>query len=274
MSYSKLTNVFIPANPNNFTAKRNNTIKRITPHHMAGNLTVEQCGGVFQNPSRGASANYGISSDGKIACFVPEESRSWASSSPENDNQAITVEIADDGGAPDWHVSDKALNRFIELAVDICKRYGIKKLIKGENLTWHSMFTRTTCPGPYLLSKMDYIANSVNTKLGTYIPTPTPAPNNDTYTVKGGDTLSEIAVNFKTTVNELIGLNNIANPNLIEVGQVIKLPGGINSNLKSIDEIAKEVIKGVWGNGENRKKRLSEAGYNPAAVQKKVNELL
>lgn len=43
---------------------------------------------------------------------------------------------------------------------------------------------------------------------------------------------------------------------------------------KSIDEIAKEVIDGKWGNGDERVKRLREAGYDPEAVQKRVNELL
>lgn len=44
--------------------------------------------------------------------------------------------------------------------------------------------------------------------------------------------------------------------------------------LKSTDEIAHEVIKGLWGNGQDRKNRLSNAGYDYNAVQKRVNELL
>ncbi len=43
---------------------------------------------------------------------------------------------------------------------------------------------------------------------------------------------------------------------------------------KSIDEIAKEVINGKWGNGDTRKRKLEKAGYNYKEVQKKVNELL
>ena len=43
---------------------------------------------------------------------------------------------------------------------------------------------------------------------------------------------------------------------------------------KSVDEIAKEVLDGKWGNGDARVKALKEAGYDPDAVQKKVNELL
>lgn len=48
----------------------------------------------------------------------------------------------------------------------------------------------------------------------------------------------------------------------------------INSTLKSIDEIAKEVIDGKWGNGEERKQALIKAGYNYDEVQKRVNKLL
>lgn len=51
--------------------------------------------------------------------------------------------------------------------------------------------------------------------------------------------------------------------------------GGATSGTgKSIEAIAKEVIAGKWGNGDDRKKRLQAAGYDYAAVQKKVNELL
>ena len=43
---------------------------------------------------------------------------------------------------------------------------------------------------------------------------------------------------------------------------------------KSIDEIANEVLKGEWGNGQERKNRLTDAGYNYSEVQNKVNEIL
>jgi LysM repeat protein len=56
-------------------------------------------------------------------------------------------------------------------------------------------------------------------------PSPHPTPSPATYTVKPGDTLSVIAARFGTTVAELVKLNNIKNPNLIYVGQILKLPG-------------------------------------------------
>lgn len=48
----------------------------------------------------------------------------------------------------------------------------------------------------------------------------------DTYTVRSGDTLFEIAERFNTTIAKLVDLNNISNPDLINVGQVLVLPGG------------------------------------------------
>ena len=45
----------------------------------------------------------------------------------------------------------------------------------------------------------------------------------NTYTVKAGDTLSEIAQKFNTTISRLVELNGINNPNLIQTGQVLKL---------------------------------------------------
>lgn len=43
---------------------------------------------------------------------------------------------------------------------------------------------------------------------------------------------------------------------------------------KSVDEITREVIQGKWGNGSDRKNRLTNAGYDYNAVQKRVNELM
>src|SRR5690606_36010449 len=54
-----------------------------------------------------------------------------------------------------------------------------------------------------------------------------------TYVVKKGDTLSHIAKRFGTTVNELVRLNNIKNPNLIYVGQKLKIKGTASSENNS-----------------------------------------
>lgn len=151
------------------SSARNQKIDKITIHHMAGDLTVEQCGELFAKVSTQASANYGIGTDGRVGMYVEESRRAWTSGSRSNDMRAVTIEVANDGGAPDWHVSDKALAKLIELCVDICRRNGMEALdytgTASGNLTRHNMFAATTCPGPYLQSKFGEIAAEVNRRL-------------------------------------------------------------------------------------------------------------
>ncbi|MEA5051505.1 MAG: hypothetical protein VB021_08585 [Oscillospiraceae bacterium] len=56
------------------------------------------------------------------------------------------------------------------------------------------------------------------------------------------------------------------------VNQLLKT-GGVAGG-KSVEEIAREVIRGDWGNGQERKDRLAAAGYDYGTIQGKVNELL
>ena len=53
-----------------------------------------------------------------------------------------------------------------------------------------------------------------------------------------------------------------------------KTTGNTNTAKKSVETLAKEVIAGKWGNGDERKKKLTAAGYDYSAVQEKVNSLL
>ena len=53
------------------------------------------------------------------------------------------------------------------------------------------------------------------------IATPTPA---GLYIVKAGDTLSKIADEFQTTIDEIMTLNNLSDPNLLEIGQQLTIP--------------------------------------------------
>lgn len=61
-------------------------------------------------------------------------------------------------------------------------------------------------------------------------------------------------------------MNYLYNENIIEESTT--------TDKKSVDELAQEVLDGKWGDGEDRKKRLEEAGYDYNAVQDRVNEIL
>jgi len=159
----------------NSTNPRNHAIDTITIHCMAGDLSIEVCGNVF-TPTGGSSSNYGIGSDGRIGMYVEEKNRSWCSSSASNDHRAVTIEVANSAGEPDWPVSDTAYAALVDLVTDICKRNGIKKLlwqgdkdligqIEKQNMTVHRWFAKKACPGNYLYDLHYDIAEKVNKQL-------------------------------------------------------------------------------------------------------------
>lgn len=158
-------------------------VMKIVVHHMAGDLTLEQCQKVFQN--RKSSANYAIDSAGNIGQYVDENDRPWTTSGADPDNYCITIELANDD-TKTWHISDNAINRCAELCADICKRYGIKKLYydgKKGTLLRHCDYSATACPGPYFKSKTDEFCNYVNMLINSQT---TEKTNNEYYKVQLG----------------------------------------------------------------------------------------
>lgn len=162
------------------TTNRNQPITRITPHCFVGQVSAKRGCDYFAETDRQASCNYVIGYDGQIGLSVEEKDRSWCSSSSANDNRAITFEIASDTVHP-YKITDAALNACIELCIDICKRYGKKRLVwisdkpkalaykvKNDELliTIHKWFAANkACPGAYIISKLPYIVETVNNEL-------------------------------------------------------------------------------------------------------------
>ena len=164
----------------NCTKPRNHAIDRLTPHHTAGVLSVESALDWFAKPSTQASCNYVIGNDGRIGLCVNESDRAWTSSSRANDNRAITFEVVNAATGGVWPVSYKAFDSLVALCVDICKRYGKKKLLwipdkdkalayepKADEmlLTQHRWFANTNCPGEYLGGKFPELAERVTAEL-------------------------------------------------------------------------------------------------------------
>lgn len=179
MSNSSLVNCVVKS-PNHSGA-RTHKIDRISPHCVVGQLTAERIGECFISSSRKASCNYGIGKDGRVVLCVDECNRSWCTSSNTNDQRAVTIECASDTTEP-YAFNDTVYNKLIDLCADICKRNGKKKLLwfadkntalnynpKADEmvLTVHRWFANKSCPGNWLYSRMQDLANQVNAKLGS-----------------------------------------------------------------------------------------------------------
>lgn len=173
MSYSNssLVGSNVYRSPNH-SGRRVYPITRISIHCVVGQCTIESLGSIFKNPSIEASSNYGIDKDGKIGLFVDEANRSWCTSSYDNDQRAVTIEVASDTYDP-YRVRDAAYNSLVKLVADIAKRNGKKKVLwfgdreKTFNyspasdeivLTVHRWFANKSCPGDYLYNLHTQIA--------------------------------------------------------------------------------------------------------------------
>ena len=151
------------------SSPRDSDITKITIHHMAGIMSGKECA-EYHYKNVDASANYYIGRSGDICAGVTEERRAWTSSNKDNDMAAITIEVSNSTGAPNWEISEEAYKSLINLCADICRRYNIKPHYDGTRngtLTLHSMFAATACPGPYLTSllKSGQIERDINAAL-------------------------------------------------------------------------------------------------------------
>ena len=163
----------------NHSGQRTHTIDRITPHCVVGQCSVETVAEVFAPVSRQASCNYVIGADGRVGMICEEKNRSWCSSSAANDQRAVTIECASDKTEP-YAFKDEVYKRLIELCVDICKRSGKTKLLwlgtKEKTLSYepkpdemvltvHRWFANKSCPGDWLMNRMDELAAKVTAAL-------------------------------------------------------------------------------------------------------------
>lgn len=276
MSNSSLVSI-VNYSPNH-SGRRNQPITKIAIHHTAGAVSAATIGQIFKPTSRQASCNYGIGNDNKIVLCVDESNRSWCTSSSWCDNRAITIEVANSSNGGNWPVSDRVLATLIDLVTDICRRNGIKNCTytggKDGVLQKHEWYANTNCPGSYLGSKFSYIASEVNKRLHGGSTSPSVTQSSSLYRVRKSwsDAKSQKGAfrnfeNAKKCANANSGYS-IYDANGNSVYPVASAPS------KSIDTLAREVIAGNWGNGQDRVNRLTSAGYNYNAVQDRVNEIL
>ena len=203
---SNLVSVVIPS-PNH-SGKRIYPLTRVSVHCVVGQVYASSLGNMFTSPGYEASSNYGIGFDGKIGQYLPESYRSWCTSSYDNDNRAITIEVASDTFAP-YKIKDAAYKALIKLLVDICKRNKKKKLLwfgdktkslnykpKSDELvmTVHRWFANKACPGDYLYNLHPQIAAQVNKQLSGTTTTATAKPTTTTITKPTATTFTPYVV--------------------------------------------------------------------------------
>ena len=314
MAYTNSQLVTYKRITNNKTSPRNHAIDTITIHCIVGQWTAKQGCDYFATTDRECSANYVVGKDGSIGLSVEEKDRSWCSSSSSNDHRAITIEVASDTAHPYAVtdeaynaliklVADICKRNGIKKLLWKADKSLIGQVNK-QNMTVHRWFANKSCPGEYLYSRHSDIAAKVNALLGDSAGETAQTPTTQTlYRVQVGayskkanaDAMLEKIkkAGFDTYMVQVDGLYKVQvgayskKSNADAMKAKLKASGfdtyittksgtavSAGTQKKSVTELAKEVIAEKWGNGSDRKNRLTQAGYDYAAVQAKVNELM
>lgn len=171
-------------------------------------------------------------------------------------------------------------------------------------LTVHRWFANKSCPGDWMYARMGDLASKVTAKLGGSAGgTEKPADNQVLYRVQTGAFSNKAnadamlqkvkAAGFDTYMVKVDNLYKIQvgafskKANADVMAAKLKAAGfdtyvttksgtavSASSAKKNTDQVAREVIQGLWGNGAERTNRLKAAGYDPSVIQNRVNQLL
>lgn len=167
---------------------------------------------------------------------LPWNHRGWhagtGTSGGSANNTHIAFEICEDALTDESYFS-KVYQEAVELTAMLCKTYNLNPLADGVVICHCEGYQRGVASNhadvmhwfPKFGKSMDTFRADVSKAMTPAQVKPQPPVSGKTYTVVKGDTLSEIAQKYGTTVDTLAQLNGIKDPNLIVVGQVLKLPG-------------------------------------------------
>lgn len=263
-------------------------ITKITVHHAACFPKTKRLAEVFLRKSRQASCNYAIGCDAKIALVVPESKRSLCSSSAWNDNRAITIEVADYLENGVWTTTKEVYNKLIDLLADICMRNNIEELKftgdRNGSYTWHCFYSNTACPGDFFKENTNNICEEVNRRIKGAASIEKPSVEKPSVEKPVTNNLYRVRKSWNDKASQIGAYKSLDNAKKActagysvfdsngTVVYSVKEGEKVEPN-KTVGRVAQEVLQGKWGNGSERKRRLTQAGYNYNEVQAMVNKL-
>lgn len=272
-----------------FTPGRAGTINKIVLHHNAGNLTIRGCYNVWQD--REASAHYQVQSDGRIGQLVWDKDTAWHAGNFDANATSIGIEHADCQTRP-WKISDACLENGAHLVAALCKYYKLGRPTWMKNVFPHSHFSATECPASIAGSQnaaymkraqqwYDAMTKGSSAPKPSKPSKPAPKPAKKPAKKKDINTIAQEVIkgawgngDDRRRRLEAAGYNYTAVQNAVNAKLGAKSNAPTRRPGPSLDDVARAVIRGDYGNGEERRRRLTAAGYNYNAVQARVNQLL
>jgi hypothetical protein len=250
------------------------TKKYITVHHNGANLTHEGVLSVWK--TRRASAHFDVDSKGRVAQYVRLREYAWATGSTVGNELSISIEQANSSFAPHWEVAEATWKATARLIGWLCY-HELKARPSASNVLPHRHWSATDCPGPFVLAHLNAIIVEAqkhydDIKAGNKDHQDPAPPHKKTIHEVAQEVVAGKWGNGPDRTHKLLVAGYDPNAVQVEVNRILR--GTNKPHLLTINEVAKEVIAGKWGNGVDRIGHLQRAGYDSNAVQAEVNRLL
>lgn len=235
-------------NENLMDAGRLRSIDFVVIHNDAGSMTPEQYVNWLVNRDKSLGIAHYYCNRNTIARVIDTFNIGYHTGDWWSNCRSIGYEVCESMKVSDEEFLQNEDMTLMQATEDLIY-YGLP--INMQTVRLHHEFVPTTCPH----RSMELHGNSTESVKEYFV-------NRMRYFATLGNTVDEMLgqVSEEPTVQE----------NVIKEKQTQK-PSG---NGKSVDEIAQEVLQGIWGNGQERYDRLANAGYDAQAVQDRVNSIL
>ena len=251
---------------------------KVTIHHNGGRLSHEGVLNVWK--TRPASAHFNVDGAGTVAQYVEMNEYAWATGSTNGNQQSISIEMCNSAVGGNWPVSEVTWRSAARLTGWIfAKVIGVRP--DGTNVVPHNHWKATACPGAYMATVWaTFIAVAQQAydffKRGGSSPTPPPSPGGKSISQLADEVIAGQWGNNPERANRLRASGYDPAAVQAEVNRKLGAGGSPTPvpSRKTNAQLADEVLRGEWGNGEERERRLTSAGYNYDAVQTVVNQRL
>lgn len=207
----EIIKMLVPPSKYNIKCPNKLIVKGITVHNTANDASAKNEVKYMITNNSEISFHYAVD-DLEIVQGIPEDRNTWSCGDGRGfgNMNTINIEICySKSGGDRFLNAEKRAAKFI---AELLNKYKLPISRVGT----HRDRSGKYCPHRTLDMGWDRFLKLIKSHITDL--------NEIIYIVKAGDTLSHIAQNYKTSVSAIVKYNNIENPNLIQIGQVIRIP--------------------------------------------------
>lgn len=234
-------------NENLMDAGRLTSIDFVVIHNDAGSMTPEQYVNWLRNRDKSLGIAHYYCNRNTIARVIDTFNIGYHTGDWWSNCRSIGYEVCESMKVSDEEFLQNEDMTLMQATEDLIY-YGLP--INTQTVRLHHEFVPTTCPH----RSMELHGNSTESVKEYFV------------------SRMRYFATLGNTVDEMLGQVS-SEPTVQESAQSEK-PTQNRGGGKSVDEVAQEVLQGLWGNGEERFNSLTNAGYDAQAVQNRVNSLL